>query len=220
MKRFNYFCSVVIVITVAIFIITLGQNIALRSSAAYTFYFNDNHVVSLVSSDYVNSQMSDMIADFMNSFNPDEFQVYEDTGYDIEGIFDEIDSNNMLAVKKALDISFIFCLLSFVISVAIYNYFVKNNYKQVLRDRFKITSGLVILFLIGEMIIFNTQKGLNFLYNTVGIVRTEEWSALETLLGDGFVGMIDIFILALTIIFYLVVLYVTHVLTKPPRIFY
>jgi hypothetical protein len=73
----------------AISIIALGQNITLRTTATYTYYFNDTYVVSYVSSEYVNSEMSDKIAGFFNSWNQKEFQIYEDTGYDIEGIFDE-----------------------------------------------------------------------------------------------------------------------------------
>ncbi len=218
-KRFNIFCSVIVVITVAIAIITLAQNITFRSSAAYTFYFNDTSVVSLVSSEYYNSQMSDFIAGFMNSFNPDEFQLEEDTGYDIEGIFDESDSDNMLAFKRALDISLVICLVSMVISAAIYNYFIKNNYKKVLRDRLKITSALVAVALIFEMIVLNTKWGIDMVYNLIGIVPVED-SAISKLLGEGFVGMVDVFVFCFTVVIYLVVLYATYVLTKPPRIFY
>ena len=104
----------------AVCIIAFAQNITLRTSAAYTFYFNDTYVVESVSTEYVNSEMSDMIAKFFNSWNPEEFQIYEDTGYDIEGIFDEKDSHNMLAIKRALDISFIIGLVSLIITISIY----------------------------------------------------------------------------------------------------
>ena len=59
MKKFNFFCSLVVAITMAVCIISFAQNITLRTSAAYTFYFNDTYVVESVSSEYVNSEMSD-----------------------------------------------------------------------------------------------------------------------------------------------------------------
>ena len=115
MKKFNIFCSLLVIFTMAISIIALGQNITLRTTSTYTYYFNDTYVVSDVSSEYVNSEMSDMVAGFFNSWNPEEFQIYEDTGYDIEGIFDEKDSHNMLAIKRALDISFVLHYLAFLV---------------------------------------------------------------------------------------------------------
>ena len=125
---FNFFCSLVVILTMTICIVTFAQNITLRTTAAYTFYFNDTYVVSNVSSEYVNSEMSDMIVKFFNSWNPKEFQIYEDTGYDIEGIFDEKDSHNMLTIKYALDISLLFGIVSLIITIAIYRYFLKNGY--------------------------------------------------------------------------------------------
>ena len=45
----------------------------------------------------------------------------------MQGIFSERDSDNMLAVKKAADISLIVCIVSLIITVAIYVYFLKND---------------------------------------------------------------------------------------------
>ena len=60
--------------------------------------------------------MADEIAGFMNSWRPDEFQVYENTGYDMQGIFSAKDSDNMLKAKTAMDISLIICLVSLIIT--------------------------------------------------------------------------------------------------------
>lgn len=220
MKKFNFFCSLVVVITMAVCIISFAQNITLRTSAAYTFYFNDTYVVSDVTSEYVNSEMSDMVASFFNSWRPEEFQIYEDTGYDIEGIFDEKDSHNMLAIKRALDISFIIGLVSLIITVAIYRYFLKNNYKPVLRNRYKISAVLIIAALIAEMVLLNTQKGMSIISDTLGLVKLEADSNLLTLLGGDFIGLADNFLLGITIILFLGVTYLVHVLTKPPKIFF
>lgn len=219
-KKYNFFCSLVIVLTMTICIISIAQNITLRTTATYTFYFNENYVVSYVSSEYANSEMSDEIAGFFNSWNPKEFQVYEDTGYDIEGIFDAKDSHNMLLIKRALDISLILGIVSLIITIAIYRYFLKNGFKAVLRDRFKVTTAFTAVILIAEMVVFNTEKGLNFLSKIIGLGVLEEDSNLMTLLGDGFIQMADNFLFAFTIVIFLAAAYTTHVLTKPPKIFF
>lgn len=220
MKKFNIFCSLIVIFTMTIAIVALAQNITVRTTATYTYYFNDTYVVSDVSGEYVNSEMSGMIADFFNSWNPDEFQIYEDTGYDIEGIFDERDSHNMLAIKRALDISFVLGLVSIIITVAIYRYFLKNDYKPVLRNRYKISAVLVTVILIAEMVLLNTKKGMAIIFDTLGLVKLEADSNLMTLLGGDFIGLADNFLFGITLIVFIAVTYIVHVLTKAPKIFF
>ena len=220
MRKFNFFCSLILVLTTTVMIVTLGQNLILRTTGGYTFYFNDTRVVSRISNTYENSEMSGEIASFMNSWRPDEFQIYEDTGYDLEGIFDKKDSDNMLAVKKAADISFILFLVSTVITVAIYVYFLKNEFKLVLRKRIAFTGGLTGLLIIAEMVLLKTKAGVSALMSIIGLKTLSEHSALKIILGGGFADMAGNFLLLYTVVAYLAVLYVTLVLTKPPRIFY
>ena len=73
------------------------------------FYFNDSGAVDRIYTGLSNSEMADGIADFMNSWRPQEFQIYEDTGYDLPGIFTEEESDSMMLVKKWLDISLALC---------------------------------------------------------------------------------------------------------------
>lgn len=220
MKKFNFFCSLVVVLTMTICIVAFAQNLTLRTSATYTFYFNDTYVVSYVSGEYVNSEMSDMISGFFNSWNPDEFQIYEDTGYDIEGIFDEKDSHNMLSIKRALDISLILGVVSLIITVAIYRYFLKNNYKPVLRNRYKVSAALATIILIIEMILLNTNKGIAFICSWLDLVKLEDDSNLMTLLGGDFINLADNFLFGFTLIIFIAVTYLVHILTKPPKIFF
>ena len=138
MKKFNYVCSFLVVITLSLFMITLGQNIAARTSGTYLYYFNDTRVVESLYTSHTNSQMADDIAGFINSWRPEEFQVYENTGYDLQGIFSTEDSDNMLAAKRALDISLIVCIVCLIITAAIYVYFLKNDFKLALRKRIKL----------------------------------------------------------------------------------
>lgn len=219
-RKLNFIYSLIMVLSMTLLIVTLAQNILVRTSAGYTFYFNDTGVVNNVAFSYTNSQMSKEITSFMNSWKPDEFQVYEDTGYDLEKIFSEEDSNNMLAIKKAADIGFIVCILSLITTVAIYIHFLKNRFKLVLRKRMKCVTALVAIILAGEMFIMKTAKGLSWILNLVGVEKMAETSALKTLLGGSFVDMAGNFLFGYTIITFLIALYVTLMLTKPPRIFY
>ncbi len=219
-RKFNVFCSFALVLFMTLLIITLGQNVLLRTSAGYTFYFNDTRVVDSLGVNYSNSEMSQEIADFMNSWRPEEFQVYDDTGYDMQGIFSDRDSDNMLAVKKAADISLIVCIVSLIITVAIYVYFLKNDFKLVLRRRMWVTTGLTAVLLIFEMILTKTSVGVSFLMKVIGLEPLLDNSALRVLLGGDFISMAGTFLALYTLIAFLAAFYVTRVLTKPPRIFF
>ena len=99
MKAFRMLCSILVIFTTALFVTTAAQNLILRTSDVYLFYFNDSGAVNRVYTSLSNSEMADGIADFMNSWRPKEFQVYEDTGYDLQGIFTEAESDNMMLIK-------------------------------------------------------------------------------------------------------------------------
>lgn len=156
----------------------------------------------------------------MNSWRPEEFQVYDDTGYDMQGIFSERDSDNMLAVKKAADISLIVCIVSLIITVAIYVYFLKNDFKLVLRRRLWVVTGFTAVLLIGETILTKTSAGVSFLMNVIGLETLLDNSALRVLLGGDFISMAGTFLVLYTLAAFFAVFYVTRVLTKPPRIFF
>ncbi len=220
MRKFNFFCSLVLVLTTTIMIITAGQNLVMRTSAGYTYYFNDTGVVSKISDKYTNSQMSKEITAFMNSWRPDEFQVYEDTGYDLEGIFGKHDSDNMLAVKKMADISIVLFAVSTIITAAIYIYFIRNDFKLVLRKRVAATGILTLIICIVEVILLKTDWGITFLMNVAGIETLPSYSALKSLLGGDFAAMAGIFLLLYTAVILIGVIYLTMTLTKKPRIFY
>lgn len=220
MRKFNFFCSLVLILSTTLMIITAGQNLVMRTSAGYTYYFNDTGVVAKISDKYTNSQMSKEITSFMNSWRPDEFQIYEDTGYDIEGIFGKHDSDNMLAVKKMADISLVLFAVSTIITAAIYIYFIRNDFKLVLRKRIAVTGILTVILCGTEIILLRTHAGISFLMNVAGIETLPSYSPLKSLLGGEFLGMAGIFLLIYTAVVLIGIVYLTLTLTKKPRIFY
>ena len=220
MKKFNYVCSFLVVITLSIFIITLGQNIAARTSGTYLYYFNDTRVVESLYTSHTNSQMADDIAGFINSWRPEEFQVYDNTGYDLQGIFSAGDSDNMLAAKRALDFSLIVCIVCLIITAAIYVYFLKNDFKLALRKRIKLCWLLTAAMLIVEGFLLLSEQGRQWLASFAGLEALSENSALKVILGGDFIGMMAFFVIAYTLVAVLAISYLTFVLTKPPRLFY
>ena len=220
MRKFNYVCSFLLVITLSVFIITLGQNITARTSGTYLYYFNDTRVVEGLYTEYTSSQMADEIAGFMNSWRPDEFQVYENTGYDLQGIFSDRDSDNMLIAKTALDMSLIVCIVCLIISASIYVYFLKNDFKLVIRKRLKAVWIVTGILLVCESLLFMTEQGVRRLTSFMGLEALGDNSPLASILGADFINMAGFFVILYTLVATIAISYLTYVLTKPPRIFY
>ena len=164
--------------------------------------------------------MADEIAGFMGSFRPEKFEVLEDTGYDMESVFTEEESVNMMAAKKILDISSVIFVISMIVTVAIYVYFLRNGKKKVLADMFKVSIGLVIAGIMAEIGLMATNGGRSRVMETMGMIELGEDSQLTVLLGADFLNMATIFLVICTLIVLAVCTYVNRILTKPPRIFY
>lgn len=220
MKKFNTACSVVIIFTIAIFLITISQNLVVRSAEVYSFYFNDSGAVSELYTSLSTSEIADGIAEFMNSWHPSEFQIYEDTGYDMQGIFTKEEGANMMQVKKWVDISAILCIVSLILTAAIYWHLIKSDEKARLRSSFKIAMGLSLAAAVGEVIVLLSHQGRAWLANLMGLTPLPEDSQLKIVLGPEFLSMATGFLVLVTFIVFMVCAYLNYRLTKPPRIFY
>ena len=220
MKKFNMQCSVLVIFTAAIFVVTLAQNIVFRTADIYLFYFNDSRAVDQIYTTLDNSEMADEIAAFMNSWNPEEFQVYEDTGYDLQGIFTEDESKNMLIVKKWLDCSAAIMVVSLILTAAIYTYFLKNDYKKALRDRYKISIGLIPAAIVVTAALTITNGGRQWIFEKMQLVELPEDSSLIHLIGADYLSMATVFYIAIGMVIFAVATWLVFRLTRPPRIFY
>lgn len=220
MKKFNMLCSVLVIFTAAIFVVTLAQNIVFRTADIYLFYFNDSRAVDQIYTTLDNSEMADEIAAFMNSWNPEEFQVYEDTGYDLQGIFTEDESKNMLIVKKWLDCSVAIMVVSLILTAAIYTYFLKNDYKKALRDRYKISIGLIPAAIVVTAALTITNGGRQWIFEKMQLVELPEDSSLIHLIGADYLSMATVFYIAIGMVIFAVATWLVFRLTRPPRIFY
>ena len=220
MRIFNRFCSIILIFTIAISIITLGQNLVFRSELVYNFYFNDTRAVDKIYTSLGSSEMAGEIAGFMNSWNPETFDVQEYTGYDYESVFTEEEGENMMAVKKALDISALVCFVCIVITVSIYVHFIKDGKKKALSDMFKIGIVLTTLLAAGEMLMIATNQGRDYIVKYIGLTPMGADSQLLKLLGVEFLSMASVFLIMITVIITAAAIYFSHLVTRPPRLFY
>ena len=67
MRQFNYICSIILVITLPLMIVILSSNLILRSSASYTFHFNDSQVVLEVPYSVKGDAFASEITSYFNS---------------------------------------------------------------------------------------------------------------------------------------------------------
>ncbi len=220
MKKFNMMCSVAAVITTALFLITLTQNITIRSSEMYAFYFNDSQAVSYLYTDLTATEVADGIADFMGAWKPQEFQIYEDTGYDLQGLFEEDESYNMMRVKQGVDISAALCLVSLILTVAIYWNLLRCGEKKKLRYGFRVSFVTAFAASVAEVILLRTDGGIAWLGELLRMKTLPEDSALMTILGPEFLSMAAVFLAIIAAVVLGVCAYINYRLTKPERIFY
>ena len=220
MGRFKFICSIIVVITVPIVIITLSQNIIFRLPDVYLFYFNDSQVIDNIYTSLTNSEMADGIAGFFNSFHPSEFQIYEDTGYDLQGIFDSGDSYNMLILKRALDICGILGIVALILTVAVYIFFLKEDEKKLLRNSFRISTGISVLLIAAQAVLMAVSQFRDGVCRLMGLRTLSDSSNLAIILGEDFWDMAGYFVTGMALIVLLIAIYTNYRLTKPPRIFY
>lgn len=220
MKIFNRVCSVILIFTISAFIISVSQNLIFRTAGVYGFYFNDSRAVDSIYTTLSNSEMADEIASFMRSWMPEKFEVLEDTGYDMESVFTEEDSDIMMTVKKALDISGIICIVSLIVSAAIYTHLLQQEKKKSLANSYKVSFVLTLAMAAGETVIMVTNSGRAKAAELLNLVILPEESQLMEILSADFIQMSAFFVAGLTMIVLAFVTYVTIVVTKPPRMFY
>ena len=220
MKIFNRICSIIVIFTAALFILSFSQNLLFRSADVYNFYFNGSRAVDRVYTNLTSREMAEEIAGFMNSWRPEKFEVLEDTGYDMESVFTEEESVNMMAAKRLMDISCVVCIVSMIATVAIYVHFLRDGKKKVLSDMFKVSIFLVLGGIIAEIWLMATNEGRSRVMELTGMIDLGEEAQIAILLGSDFLNMAAIFLVVLTIVVLAVCTYVNRVLTKPPRIFY
>ena len=219
-SRFKMICSVVLVISVVMVTVCLGQSVIFRTPDAYQFYFNDSQCVDRLYTSLTSSEMADEIASFMNSFRPEEFQVNDNTGYDELPIFDSRDSYNMMVLKKTVDISGIFCVVGLILMVAVYIWFLREDEKKLLRRAHLIGAGIRLAVIAVQAAVMSAPGLRTSWYRLWGMRAAAADSRLAMIMGDAFWSSFTVFLTGMCLIILLVLTYINYRITRPPRIFF
>jgi len=221
MRQFNYICSIILVITLPLMIVLLSSNLVLRSSATYTFHFNDSQVVMEVPYSVKGNEFASEITAYFNAFFSDEpFQVYEDNGLFKDEIFEKDEQAVMKKAKDVLNIELAIGLFCLVLSVGIYIYLLKSGFYEAVRNRFKVCVVVTVILLVLQAVFFYIKGCRVWLYDTLIGMELHKDSILQLILGDPSYVTYVLFATifgggALAILSYL-----HHELTKPNQIFY
>ena len=213
-------CSVVLVISVVMVTVCLGQSVIFRTPDAYQFYFNDSQCVDRLYTSLTSSEMADEIASFMNSFRPEEFQVNDNTGYDELPIFDSRDSYNMMVLKKTVDISGIFCVVGLILMVAVYIWFLREDEKKLLRRAHLIGAGISLAVIAVQAAVMSAPGLRTSWYRLWGMRAAAADSRLAMIMGDAFWSSFTVFLTGMCLIILLVLTFINYRITRPPRIFF
>lgn len=221
MHKFNYFCSIVLTITLPLMIFILSSNLVLRVPAIYTYHYNDSQVIDEIPYYVTGSQMADGIASYWSSFSGEAFQVYEKNGTYQDPIFDEAEQQVMQKAKRILNIELAAGVLLLAITLAIYIYLYRSGFRDALRNRSRVGLALALVLLIAHGVCWHIKGYRLWLYaHLIGIELPEESTTLVTVLGDPFFKTYVIFASIFGASMLAVICYVNHLLTKPSRIFY
>ena len=220
MRQFNYVCSIILVITLPLMIVILSSNLILRSSATYTFHFNDSQVVLEVPYSVKGNEFASEISSYWNSFSDEPFQVYEDNGLFQDEIFEEDEQAVMKKAKDVLNIELAIGLFCLVVAAGIYIYLLKAGFHEALRNRYLVCVGVTIGLLIFQAIAFSIKGFRLWLYNGLIGIPLHKDSVLQLILGDPSYVTYILFATIAGAAALGILSYLHYEITKPNRIFY
>ncbi|MFQ9893706.1 MAG: DUF1461 domain-containing protein [Emergencia sp.] len=219
MHKFNYICSIILVITLPLMIVILSSNLVLRMSGTYNYHFNDSQVMDEIPYNVTGKEMAEGITSYLNSFGGEAFQVYEKNGNYKDPIFEEDDQKAMKKARNIFNIDFAIGFLCFALTLAIYIYLWKGGFTKALRKRYYTGAAITAAILIGQIILWMIKPARGWIYrNLFGTLGKE--SIIMELIGDPFFKTYMLFATVLGVALLAVLTYVNHQLTKPERIFY
>lgn len=219
MRRFNYICSIILVITLSLMILILSANLVLRMSETYNYHFNDSQVMDELPYNVTGKDMAKGIASYLNSFDGDRFQVYEQNGHYRDPIFEAADQNAMKKARNIFNIELAIGVLCLAITLAIYIYLWKGGFKEALRNRFHAGAAVSVVLLLLQLIFWNIKSARVWLYHSIfGSLGKD--STVLLLLGDPFFKTYMLFATIFGVAVVAALFYANYRLTKPMRIFY
>lgn len=220
MHRFNYLCSIILVITLPLMIVILSSNLILRVSATYVFHFNDSQVISEVPYNIEGTEFADAIASYWSSFDDEPFQIYEDNGLFQDKVFDEDEQAVMKKAKHVLNIELAVGAACLLLSAGIYLYLLKSGFGAALRNRYKICVGVTIGLFIMQLICWFRKGFRVWLYNYFIGISLHKDSVLALILGDPAFKTYMLFATIFGAGILAILSYIHYSVTRPNNMFY
>ncbi len=220
MRKLNYFLSILLVIFMSFTIMFLSSNLVLRTSAMYSFHFNDSEVMYDIPYNVTGSDMSKEIASYWWSLDSEPFQVYEDNRIFKDPIFEKTEQEAMGKAKIFINLELVAGVLCLVGFLGIYIYMLRKNFKEALRNRFRCGMIITLMLLVGRIVFLCIKSCRLWAYKTFIGVELSKNSTLSIILGDPLFKTYLIFGSIIGVALLAVMAYVHFNLTKPERIFY
>lgn len=220
MKRIKYLYSGIYAITLPILIILLAFNITFRTSEVYSYYFNDSQSIDYTTLDVTSNELADSFASFLNDLFSSEVDITENSGYEDDPIFDDVEGEVLLQMKTVLTSSFIIAFGLLIIDIIMFIILHRREEDELL---FKVTKTDIIATLILSLasgITFATQSVSQAIYDKYINIQLPKDSVLTTLFSKGsFSQVADVCYIGIGIILLALVFYIVWTITKPEKIF-
>ena len=219
MNKLRTVLFALLIILLPLTVLTLSGNIVLRTSAVYGYHFNDSQVIDKIDSSLSSTEIGNEIAGYFNSFNDEEFQIYEQNGEFQDPMFDQSEILVMRRVKTLLWWMLLGGVFSLVLLIVVYVYLRLWENKHSLRVC-GMTAGAAsfIAMIVKGVLILNRGFRASLYNRFIGVPLNNE-STLKILLGSPLERIYIVFAtiigIALTVLF----VYVSFELTKERGMF-
>ena len=208
-----------LIILLPLAVIILSGNGVLRASLSYSYHFNDIQASNLVDSSLNNTELSEEITGYFNSFGDEEFQIYEQNGEFMDPAFDNLEVMAMKRAKQLLKWTLIAGGVFFVMFVAVYIYLALRGEKRYLRISGIAAVIVTIIALIVKWILISNDGFRENLYERFINIALNEEATLRLILGSPMEIVYLVFSSILAIAVALIFLYIHIGVTREKGMF-
>lgn len=220
MKQLNYVLSFLMVIFISASILMLSSTLVLRLSATYVYHFNDSQAVLDIPYSVTGSEMADGISKYLTSFSDESFQVYEDNGKYQDPLFNKTEQAVMKKYRNILNIELGLGMVMMGLFIAIYVHLLNRGSTLALRNRGRLSVGILTVFIIARVILVTIKAFRVWLYSSMIGIGLEKDSLMIQVLGDPMYKTYALFATVVAVVLTGIFAYVNASLTKQERIFY
>ncbi len=135
----------VTVFTVPVMIMCLAANIVMRMRDVYSFCLNSSGIMNVSAVHTTQDGFIDAVVSFING-NDSALGLMEDSAYDPQPVFSELDRQVLGDTRDLLDILLIAGLLLLAVSAVMYFLLIRWRVKDIFMRRFK--AGLVLFIIL------------------------------------------------------------------------